>query len=743
MVSGAHIFKDTGQIGPKGSNTQMLEWLTSDGDKSRRPPVSFTKQVDSEGNVNYYREVPDTEEASVVWRREIGTRVAKELGYPSGKVYWMRGWPSGYGFYDHQKGKLPNPRHDLYLCGSATAVRFRSKNEFMPHAVWLMSDPATRSPCQCKYCSGTKSQVEVNQTLGLPGLKRAPESHAKVPARAKVVIPTTTHASRRAARDKITREKAERERAAKRADQLGPAGALPERIRDLTSSGRAFRALELVWVALKHPIYLKPDKSVAVDFWPAIVYSFSTKNTPSNHKPGDPNYTIQCQSMFAVRLLAVNHEIRVCEDRLLPQLGYVPSPELFGMIRECEPSRPLGNPNLEEYTNFNPLPEYNKDLGISPSQYTSQDALPAFTLALHIVACLTPMWCVTHSFAGDSPKSKGEEFYQGIWWGSERIWLEDLVRLRPSRDQIDPDGDLGLVPPSSPDALNRSLLLRITYIVADPDDPSGSDICVGGDLYELALGSEQQKSPTEFQLGTGPSQIFGTPTGLLGGPWSQFEPSPAGPSRSQLAFVNNANPVRDTFSQDQRDDKQTRTPIASGSQSAALPPPVAETVIPLPDPPPGYVFRRLLKPGNEMVVDVGAIAGRYYPSILQMETADIALRSINEQYDQAPKRRRLIDNGQKQSYQAGTIEAYARSRLDKRANEDGGQVYEGAGRELTSLLALAGLIPGDGNAMQPEQWVKGRLNTIEGAERNGRDVLYKQWKGTNEGASSDIEMIDG
>ncbi|KAG8726782.1 hypothetical protein FRC12_023090, partial [Ceratobasidium sp. 428] len=307
MVSGTQSFKDTGQIGPKVSNGQMLEWRRSDGDKSRRPPVSFAKKVDSEGNVNYYRAVPDTEEASVHWRKDIGTVLAKKLGYPTGKVYWMKGWPSGYGFYDHQKGKLPNPRHDLYLCGSASTMRFRSKNEFIPHALWLMTDPALNTTCNCKYCTKTKSQVEVNQNLNLPGLKRAPEGQARAPTKAKIVTPGMTHASRRAARDKINQAKSAKNKSSERGDQ--PPSALPERVRDLTSSERTFRALELVWVALKHPIYPKPDdQSIAIEFWPAIILSFSTKNTPSSHKPGDPNYTIECRCVYTIRLLTVNHE---------------------------------------------------------------------------------------------------------------------------------------------------------------------------------------------------------------------------------------------------------------------------------------------------------------------------------------------------------------------------------------------------------------------------------------------------
>lgn len=112
----------------------MLEWPRSDGDGSRPSGVSFTKNEDSQRNVNYYRFVRDTEEASVAWRKELGTYLAEEMGLPrkfgplvpkvltnttraGGKVYWMKGWPEGYAFYDHQKGQLPNPRHDLYLCG--------------------------------------------------------------------------------------------------------------------------------------------------------------------------------------------------------------------------------------------------------------------------------------------------------------------------------------------------------------------------------------------------------------------------------------------------------------------------------------------------------------------------------------------------------------------------------------------------------------------------------------------------
>lgn len=61
----------------------MIEWRGSDGNSSRRPPgVSFVENRDSEGNVNWYRVIRDTEEVSVGWRRELGTYIAETLGLP-------------------------------------------------------------------------------------------------------------------------------------------------------------------------------------------------------------------------------------------------------------------------------------------------------------------------------------------------------------------------------------------------------------------------------------------------------------------------------------------------------------------------------------------------------------------------------------------------------------------------------------------------------------------------------------
>lgn len=590
-----------------------------------------------------------------------------------------------------------------------------------------MTDPTldTRN-CACKYCSKTKSQVEVNQTLNLPGLQRAPESHLRG-TRPKTTSPGLTHARRRAIRETAQKEKS---KPPKRVDQ--PPTALAERIRDLTATGRPFRALELVWVALMKPIYLKADKSIAIDFWPAIVSSISTRNVATPHNPGDPNYSIECRYAYHMRLLGVNHTVTLDGERLLPQLGYTPPQALLEMVKDCAPSRPL-DLDFQEYAQFNPLPEFNGSLKLTGQKNSFQDALPAFSLALHITACLTPMWCTSHPYQSEDGKSDTDDLFQGLWWGSERIWLEDVVRLRASREELDPENAMGLLPTSSSDAASRPLLLRLTYITPDKDDASEMSISVGGDLYELVPESEAppeqvKKDKPKPRSSEAQGSMFGVPTGLL--PINQ-----PNTSSRPMPLLNNTRPDLDTFAQPQR--YEAPPPVASGSGlDEPTEPPIGETTIPMPPPPPGYAFRRLLTPGFEMIVDVGAIAGRYYSSILQMNTVDTVMRAVNEGYDYASRIRNTTSGP---SMGNGTADEYARELVRRVGISE--EAFGLAGEDLVRLLALGGLYLGDGNAMEPEKWIKGRLATIKGAELNGRKVLYGQWKRLVEG-SSDVEMLD-
>ena len=83
---------------------------------------------------------------------------------------------------EQRKGAPSSLRTDPYLFGSH-AHRFRSSNEFFPHAVWLLCDTSMKSGnCVCKYCSGSKTMRETAYGSAAGG--------RDVPARIKPVAST-------------------------------------------------------------------------------------------------------------------------------------------------------------------------------------------------------------------------------------------------------------------------------------------------------------------------------------------------------------------------------------------------------------------------------------------------------------------------------------------------------------------------------------------------------------------------
>ncbi len=116
-------------------------WITfedTDGD-SRRWPTNTTPVPDAEGHVNYMQPLAIDHPNAIKWRLICGASIAEMLNYPDyrefflffsvlrtfgtedpseTKKYVLKSWPAGYQMYDHNKGPLANPRHDLYLVGT-------------------------------------------------------------------------------------------------------------------------------------------------------------------------------------------------------------------------------------------------------------------------------------------------------------------------------------------------------------------------------------------------------------------------------------------------------------------------------------------------------------------------------------------------------------------------------------------------------------------------------------------------
>lgn len=210
------------------------------------------------------------------------------------------------------------------------------------------------------------------------------------------------------------------------------------------------------------------------------------------------------------------------------------------------------------------------------------------------------------------PSNLVQTRFQGLWWGAERIWTNDFIRLKIPRRTLAPNGGPHILPPSGPGesaseswkrigrdptqlgAGVRGVFLRldglITVDVPTPEGGTKKEARVCGMLYELAdldwHEPAESKVETNIPIQTPPSQSAAPFTVVAG---SSTE-NPALPSNGQAGYQppNNVPPAT---SEDLIGDK-------------------------LPQAPKGYRFRPILMPGFEFVGAMGLISGRYYPRIL-------------------------------------------------------------------------------------------------------------------------------
>lgn len=304
--------------------------------------------------------------------------------------------------------------------------------------------------------------------------------------------------------------------------------------------------------------------------------------------------------------------------------------------------------------------------------------------------------------------------YQGLWWGAERIWTDELVRLKLSRRQFAPNGGDSIYPPSGPSpstveynqpspaddptedfgAGAKGLFIRVDGLfvvdVPGPDRTTFKECRVSGMLFELAdedWPDPNQPSEQPVDKGKGRatiddhSTLFEDESALpdvgsisIDGPNRNSTPngsisSPAFTSQQQkLADLNDqlSHPVRDRY---------------------ALPPA-----------PTGYKFRPILAPGHEVVISLSLVAGRYYPRLFGHRLVQPWL---------------------------------------KKALEDPSGLYSNM-----PLWAMEGLMPGAYQSMDPVNWKGNRQVMFQDADALARTIFkerYNSWKADQD---EDVAMED-
>ncbi|KAF2268713.1 hypothetical protein CC78DRAFT_350986 [Lojkania enalia] len=132
------------------------------------------------GQADYYRLLAWDEPKHIDWRKKLGGMLLRELGGKQYEDKWTQCilWdlPEGYRLYEHIKSKSDgttkpvknhsgggHDRQDAYLYGhpKGPKKRFRSPVEFFPHLLWLSTDETGQyDNCTCKLCCPTQPESE-------------------------------------------------------------------------------------------------------------------------------------------------------------------------------------------------------------------------------------------------------------------------------------------------------------------------------------------------------------------------------------------------------------------------------------------------------------------------------------------------------------------------------------------------------------------------------------------------------
>ncbi|KAJ6584087.1 hypothetical protein DFH09DRAFT_1029000 [Mycena vulgaris] len=625
-MSGPHRNRSTKHALPP--NLTFIDFPRSDGDPTYWPQ-NTTRKVDEKGNVNYMQPVGLDEPLSVKWRVGAGDAISEALKLTSGQPHVFRDFPSGYRLFDHNNGKADNPRHDVYLFGPPTLgkSRFRSVQEFIPHALWLMGDGSDQ--CKCKYCSRIKPHRKITSSIGNP----------PSPSRPSRLKPEKPEQKKNVSKPRVDRLKNAKVSAAVQKNNIVKGSPqiqtknmmLVERENDLRdacqppSEGgvpRWFREGELVWCALQTQIP-GPQNTEAdvIKFWPAIIDEVKL----SIHAEAQADTPWIPHTVYKVQFLAISRAYIVPDSVVIPYQSHLVSGAILREMAE----RPVDDWDLspEKLANFDPCPP-------PPAPVPAfGDTLTPLAVALQISSMLSTFWCLTddweaklsvasaparpipsnsalqsatesagtnNAYLGsmNSPDpSRGpipsppvrflnQRRFQGIWWGGEHIWADDLVRLKVPRSCLAPGGAQQIFAPSGlgkrkkaahefdesrgddPSkygAIERGVFMKIeTIFVVDEDAGAKRECRVSGMLYELA--------DSDWEDPNLPRNVESTSIGPSTRPSAKF-PGPA-------------------------------------SSGEILP-------FPLPPPPMGYKFRPILAPGHEAVMSLALINGRYYPFLLK------------------------------------------------------------------------------------------------------------------------------
>ncbi|KAH7921303.1 hypothetical protein BV22DRAFT_1122235 [Leucogyrophana mollusca] len=503
----------------------------------------------------------------------------------------------------------------------------------------------------------------------------------------------------------------------------------------------------------------------------------------------DVPWSVRQTISYKMKLLAVSHSYYVPDTQVLPYQAYGPSPDLLQAIHDINPEEM--NPDPARIAAFNPCP---LEAAEGKSVVRFADAAAPYALAVQIASYVAGYWSPTDDWEykfSVTPPAISQHFlqplpngampslhsvmnatmsynsalngmapgpisisapsasfapvqvahtvtqtrYQGLWWGAERIWTDELIRLKLSRQQIAPQGAENIYPPAGPSekaieynrtngveadgadlgAGGRGVFMKLDglFVVDVPrEDGQGTkkECQASGMLYELVdedweetvgvSSSKGKEKEIALSSGSGTPQLVdgAVPEGPSFTQDSSLQPPPLANPDPTVPVESTTSDVISHSLPSSQPATQIQARPKGRSANEQLSHPILSSPFSLPEAPEGFKFRPFLSPGHEVVISLTLIAGRYYPKLLQHS---------------------LLDHSVQQALNAGT--------------DDRGM----------QLWALEGLTPGYHNTVDPTKWRRTRLAMMRDADKDARTGLTEHWQARAREKAAQIAIEQG
>jgi len=569
-----------------------IHFTRSDGQSDRLPGSKKGPPMPERMEV-----VPRDSDFQKSYLKKIGQAVAKQLMglTDTKKTYTLHDLPKNYRLYQQARGTVSSAKvWDYFLYGSKTVTKFRSATQFVPHAIWLLTDP-TLDPknCRCVSDSG-RSESDISKEFSLAitperPLKRKASALKPEAAVKKIKLPDPP----------IPRD----------GNTVRPKAVRVDREADLASFDRleSPRAGEIVWVHVESPILgLKPEENI--EFWPCIVVQYEALRKFAATEANPTRGSAPAWEVHALGTVCSSH---VRAEMMLPYQAYDFPQTTKDTLMVFHPS----SADWDNFMRFNPFSPPVKEKprtvskrrsmpdlgGTSTTARTFKDAAPALILALRMCGHLDIGWATTDAYSHPVPAQNVENpppvsvqppsrRFEGVFWGAERIWEGDFVRLNVQFGPSLPENDYRkhLLNNMTLGADGRGIFMHVNafhYLSygVDRGTDDKKECWIAGPVFETVFDSE-----------TDAAVLTGETNDPLPVTSSTFDLVPNTPILSASALGILA----------ERKDEDHNLPDSVPAQ------------YPWPPAPSGFKFRPLLARDEELYVNISCLAGRYYPTIL-------------------------------------------------------------------------------------------------------------------------------